>query len=59
MTDSCMPVRMFYCAGMCHEIATVDASGNPVTGTLASDDPATADPNTSESDGEDNESESE
>jgi hypothetical protein len=37
ITDNCSPFRVFYCPGMCHEIATVDASGAPVSGALATD----------------------
>lgn len=35
--DSCMPVQMYYCPDMCHEIAIIGEDGTAFSGSLASE----------------------
>lgn len=32
--DACMPIRMFYCPGLCHEIAVLGADGTAFSGSI-------------------------
>ncbi len=34
--DACMPIRMFYCPGLCHEIAVLGADGTAFSGSIPS-----------------------
>ncbi|MCB9990828.1 MAG: pilus assembly protein N-terminal domain-containing protein [Rhodospirillales bacterium] len=36
-TGDCMPIRMFYCPGMCHEIAIVGEDGQNFSGSAAAE----------------------
>ena len=39
--DTCIPIRMFYCPGMCHEMGIVGEGGGTFSGSIAADAPAT------------------